>query len=147
MVAQSVEKIRVVRVWLKIAQDRQKKWADIWRRLLEFEVSDRVFLKVSPTHGLSDLGSMGSLVHDTLDYLILLIEWGLWRADALPPVMVGIHNNFYVSQLRKCVGKDKLILNVFEVELVPDLSFEQRPKVIVDRRVKELNGDLLHYYS
>lgn len=49
---------------------------------------------------------------------------------ALPPALVGIHNVFYVSQLSKCVDEDKLILDVFEIELDPYLSFEYRPIAI-----------------
>ena len=44
----STEKIHVVREKLKVAQDRQKSYADTRRKDLEFEVGDMVFLKVAP---------------------------------------------------------------------------------------------------
>ena len=42
------EKVKVVRDNLKIARDRQKSYADNRRRDLQFEIGDRVFLKISP---------------------------------------------------------------------------------------------------
>ena len=45
------DKIKVIRERLKVAQDRQKSYADKWRKDLEFEIDDRVFLKVSPWKG------------------------------------------------------------------------------------------------
>ena len=42
------EKVKVVRDNLKIARNRQKSYADKRRRDLQFEIGDRVFLKISP---------------------------------------------------------------------------------------------------
>ena len=42
------KKIKIIRDRLKVAQDRQKSYVDTWRRILEFEVGDMVFLKVTP---------------------------------------------------------------------------------------------------
>ena len=42
------KKVKVVRDNLKIARDRQKSYADNRRRDLQFEIGDRVFLKISP---------------------------------------------------------------------------------------------------
>ena len=44
----TLEKLKVVRDNLKIARDRQKSYADNRRRDLQFEIGDRVFLKISP---------------------------------------------------------------------------------------------------
>ena len=44
----TLEKIRIIRDRLKVVQDRQKSYIDTWRRELEFEVKDMVFLKVAP---------------------------------------------------------------------------------------------------
>jgi len=60
MIQQTVEKVKIIRKHLKAAQDRQKRWADLDRRPLEFEVRDFVFLKISPTKGVTDLVAEGS---------------------------------------------------------------------------------------
>ena len=43
-----VDKVNVIHARLKAAQDRQKSYADKRIKDLEFEVEDRVFLKLSP---------------------------------------------------------------------------------------------------
>jgi len=60
MIQQTVEKVKIIRKHIKAAQDRQKRWADLDRRPLEFEVGDFVFLKISPTEGVTDLVAEGS---------------------------------------------------------------------------------------
>ena len=55
------DKINVIRDRLKIAQDRQKSYADNRRRDLEFEVGDTVFLRISPWKGVLRFGKRGKL--------------------------------------------------------------------------------------
>ena len=50
------EKVKVVRDNLKIARDRQKSYADNRRIDLQFEIGDRVFLKISPWKGVLRFG-------------------------------------------------------------------------------------------
>ena len=47
----SSDKIRVIRERLKVAQDRQKSYANVRPKELEFEVDDLVFLKVASWKG------------------------------------------------------------------------------------------------
>jgi hypothetical protein len=46
---------------MSAAQSRQKSYADNQRRPLEFEVGNRVFLKVSPMKGVMWFGKKGKL--------------------------------------------------------------------------------------
>ena len=55
------EKVKVVRDNLKIARVRQKSYADNRRRDLQFEIGDRVFLKISPWKGVLRFGKQGKL--------------------------------------------------------------------------------------
>ena len=57
----TVEKIKIIRDRLKVTQDRQKSYADNWRRNLEFEVGNYVFLKVSPWKGVVRFRKSGKL--------------------------------------------------------------------------------------
>nr|XP_016482900.1 PREDICTED: uncharacterized protein LOC107803648 [Nicotiana tabacum] len=45
---EGMEKVKIIQERLKAAQSRQKSYADIRRRKLEFQVDDWVFLRVSP---------------------------------------------------------------------------------------------------
>jgi hypothetical protein len=55
------ENIKMVQENLKIAQSRQRSYADRRRRELSFEVGDYVYLKVSPTRGVRRFGVKGKL--------------------------------------------------------------------------------------
>ena len=48
MTQKLVEDVRLIRNRMKQAQDRQKSYADLKRKEVEFQVGDKVFLKVSP---------------------------------------------------------------------------------------------------
>ena len=48
IVKETEEKVRIIQQRLKSASDRQKSYADLKRKDIEYEVGDKVFLKVSP---------------------------------------------------------------------------------------------------
>nr|GFC80183.1 DNA/RNA polymerases superfamily protein [Tanacetum cinerariifolium] len=48
------EKVAVAKEKLKVARSRQKSYADKHRRDLEFQVGDRVFMKIQPDMSLSE---------------------------------------------------------------------------------------------
>ena len=60
-VQQTHDKVREIRQNLLTAQSRQKSYADVRRRDLEFSVGDEVLLKVSPTKGVVRFGTRGKL--------------------------------------------------------------------------------------
>ena len=61
IVQTTVDKVNVILSRLKAAQDRQKSYADKRRKNLDFEVEDRVFLKLSPWKGVVRFGKRGKL--------------------------------------------------------------------------------------
>jgi len=141
IIEQTIDKVRLVRENLKIAQDRQRKWADQNRRPLEFEVGDHVFLKISPTRGMIRFGSKGKLSPRFIGPFEILGRVGAvaYRL-ALPPSLSAVHNVFHVSQLRKYVKDDSHMIDHSELQLRADLTFEVQPVAIVDRREKLLKN-------
>ena len=61
LVKEVEEKVRLIRENMKIAQSRQKSYADKRRRSLTFEVGEYVYLKVSPMKGVTRFGVKGKL--------------------------------------------------------------------------------------
>ncbi len=59
---------------------------------------------------------------------------------ALPPRLVGVHNIFHVSALRKYVFDPSHVIDFAPLELNEDLRYEERPMRILDREVKELRN-------
>ena len=71
-VQKTVERVTLVRQNLLAAQSRQKSYADVRRRDLEFKVGEQVLLRVSPTKGVVRFGTKkGSLARGMLDLLRL----------------------------------------------------------------------------
>ncbi|KAL0458789.1 UNVERIFIED_CONTAM: hypothetical protein Slati_0506100 [Sesamum latifolium] len=56
LVQETVDKIQTVKQCLKAAQDRQKSYVDKHRREMEYEVGEKVFLRVSPWRGILRFG-------------------------------------------------------------------------------------------
>ena len=48
IVKDTEEKVHVIRQRLKVSSDRQKSYTNLKRKDIQYEVSDKVFLKVSP---------------------------------------------------------------------------------------------------
>ncbi|CAH9094978.1 unnamed protein product [Cuscuta europaea] len=57
----TIEKVKVIQERMKAAQDRQKSYADLGRKPAEFEIGEKVLLKVSPTRGVMRFGKKGKL--------------------------------------------------------------------------------------
>ena len=67
MIRDTLEKVSLIGQRLLTTQSQQKIYADVRRRPLEFEVSDRVFLKVMPKRGVISSASAGSYHRGLLD--------------------------------------------------------------------------------
>ncbi|XP_052878843.1 uncharacterized protein LOC128285375 [Gossypium arboreum] len=61
LIRETEEKVQIIRDCLKAASDRQKSYADLKRREIEFNVGDQVFLKVSPWKKVLRFGRKGKL--------------------------------------------------------------------------------------
>ena len=61
LIKESEQKVKLIRDRLKVAQSRQKSYADSIRKETVFEVGDRVYLRVSPLRGVKRFGVKGKL--------------------------------------------------------------------------------------
>ncbi|KAJ8900113.1 hypothetical protein K2173_024229 [Erythroxylum novogranatense] len=68
IVKDTEEKIQIIRQRLKAASDRQKSYADLKRKDIEFQVGDKVFLKVSPWKHILRFGKKEIQVQQDLSY-------------------------------------------------------------------------------
>ncbi|XP_057791315.1 uncharacterized protein LOC131008456 [Salvia miltiorrhiza] len=141
LVQQMIEKVDQVKQKIKEAQDRQKSYADTRRTELEFNTGARVFLKISPTKGVIHFGSRGKLRPRYIGPFEILNRVGkvAYRL-ALPPSIGDVHNVFHVSQLQKYVFDPKHVVKHEKVVLAQDLSYEEKPVQILDRKVQVLRN-------
>ena len=128
IVQTTVVKVNIIRARLKAAQDRQKSYADKRRKDLEFEVEDRVFLKLSPWKGVVRFGKRGKLSPRYIGPFEIVERVGpvAYRLD-LPEELSRVHNVFHISMLRKYILDPSHVLEAPEIELRDDLSYEEQP--------------------
>ena len=95
LIRDTSEKVSLIRQCLLTAQSRQKSYADVRRRPLEFEVGDHVFLKVMPKRGVVRFGKHEKLSPRFIRPFEILgrISVVVYRL-ALPPNMLGVHECF-----------------------------------------------------
>ncbi|GJW76031.1 reverse transcriptase domain-containing protein [Tanacetum coccineum] len=124
---------------LQAARDRQKSYADNRRNPLEFEIGDRVMLKVSPWKGVVHFGKKGKLASRYVRPFDILERIGpvAYRLR-LPDELSGVHDTFYVSNLKKCLADASLHVPLNEVKVDKTLRFIEEPVEILDREIKSL---------
>nr|GFC42930.1 putative reverse transcriptase domain-containing protein [Tanacetum cinerariifolium] len=124
---------------LLAARSRQKSYADVRQKPLEFEVGDRVMLKVSPWKGVIRFGKQGKLSPRYIGPFKILSRIGpvAYKLD-LPQELHGIHNTFHVSNLKKCLADEELVIPLNEVKIDDKLHFIEEQVKIIDREVKQL---------
>ena len=144
LVEQATEAIKKIRERMKTAQSRQKSYANCRRRLLEFEPSKKVFLKISPTKGITRFRKRGKLNPRFIGPFEVLERIGkvAYRL-ALPPSLSGVHDIFHVSMLRKYIADPSHILRYPEVEVTPDLRQEVEHERILESSEKELRNKVI----
>ncbi|GJW03555.1 putative reverse transcriptase domain-containing protein [Tanacetum coccineum] len=122
--------------WMR---SRQKSYADLKRRLTEFEVGDKVMLKVSPWKGVIRFGKRGKLSPRFVGPFKVIERIGpvAYKLE-LPDKLRGIHNTFHVSNLKRCFVNDDVVIPLDEVQLDNKLHFVEEPMEIMDREVKRL---------
>jgi hypothetical protein len=104
-ILQEAEKqVQVIRENLKLAQSRQKSYADHRRRKLSFQVKDFLYLIVSPMRGLHHFKITGKLAPRYIGPFKILEQRGevAYQLELLPQLS-DVHNVFHISQLRKCL--------------------------------------------
>ncbi|KAL6191509.1 hypothetical protein ACLB2K_037899 [Fragaria x ananassa] len=141
LIHDTYEKIKVVRDRLKVTQSRQKCYADVRRKDLEFQVGDWVFFKLSPWKGVIRFGKRGKLSLRYIGpYEIIERVGSLAYRLVLPPELSRIHNVFHVSMLRKYIVDPSHVLQEQPISLQKDLTSKEEPVQILDRKEQVLRN-------
>jgi hypothetical protein len=127
------KQVQMVHESLKVAQSRQKSYADKRRRYLSFEIRDFGYLKVSPMRGTHRFKVKGKLAPRYVGPFKMVDRRGevAYQLE-LPPQLSDVHDVFLVSQLKKCLGVPDEQLPMEELDLGGDLTYSERPVKILD---------------
>ena len=141
LVQETTDKVKVIRKKLRVAQSRQKSYADKRRKPLEFSEGEHVFLKVTSTTGIGRALRARKLHSRYIGPFQILQKVGpvAYRL-ALPPNLSNLHNVFHVSQLRKYIPDPSHVLSSDEVQLRSNLTHQAKPVKIVDSSLKVLRN-------
>nr|GFA41697.1 putative reverse transcriptase domain-containing protein [Tanacetum cinerariifolium] len=108
IIQETIEKIIQIKQRLQAARDRQKSYADVRRKPLEFQVGEKVMLKVSPWKGVVRFGKRGKL------------------------------NPRYIGLFKKCLSDEPLAIPLDELHIDDKLRLVKEPVEIMDREIKRL---------
>ncbi|GJR01705.1 hypothetical protein Tco_0524689 [Tanacetum coccineum] len=118
LVLETTDKVVLIKEKLKVARDRQRSYVDFRRKPLESEMGDRVLLKVSPGKSVVCLGKKGKLAPRYVGPFEILERTGLvaYRLRLLEE-LIGVHDTFHVSNLKKCLGNANLHVPLNEIKI------------------------------
>ncbi|GJR11698.1 hypothetical protein Tco_0794350 [Tanacetum coccineum] len=117
----------------------QKSYADVRRKPLEFQVDNRVMLKVSPWKGVIHFGKRGKLNPRYIGPFNVLekVRDVAYKLELLEELS-RVHNTFHVSNLKKCHADEPLAVPLDGLHFDDKLQFVEEPVEIMDREVKRL---------
>ncbi|GJR50362.1 hypothetical protein Tco_1400883 [Tanacetum coccineum] len=113
IIHETTKKIVQIRQCLQAARDRQRSYANVRRKPLEFQVGDHVMV-------------------DPVAYKLELSE-----------ELSNVHNTFHVSNLKKCLSDESLVIPMKGFRRDDKLNFVEEPVKIMDREVKQLRQSRL----
>nr|GEX14775.1 putative reverse transcriptase domain-containing protein [Tanacetum cinerariifolium] len=135
---------------MQAARDRQKSYAELKRKPMEFQVEDKVMLKVSPWKGVVRFGKRGKLNPRVVRFgkrgklnpryvgpfkVLERVGDVAYKLD-LPEELSRVHNTFHVSNLKKCHADEPLAVPLDGLHFDDKLHFIEEPVEIVDCEVK-----------
>nr|GEV24780.1 reverse transcriptase domain-containing protein [Tanacetum cinerariifolium] len=139
IIYETTKKIMQIRQHLQAIRDRERSYANVRRKPLEFQAGDHVMLKISPRKGIIRFGKKGKLNPRYIGPFKILRRIGpvAYKLELLEELN-NVHNTFHVSNLKKCLSNESLIIRIEELKLDDKLNFVEEPIEIMDREIKQL---------
>ncbi|GJS38201.1 reverse transcriptase domain-containing protein [Tanacetum coccineum] len=139
IIHETTEKIVQIKSRIQVARDRQKSYANIRRKPMVFQVGDRVMLKVSPWKGVVRFGKRGKLNPRYVGPFKVIERVGTvaYKLE-LPQQLSRVHNTFHVSNLKKCLSDESLVIPLEELRVDDKLHFVEEPIEVMDHKIKQL---------
>ncbi|XP_022158843.1 uncharacterized protein LOC111025308 [Momordica charantia] len=125
---------------MQTAKSRQKSYADVRRRVLEFGIGDHVFLRVAPVKGVLRFGMKGKLSPRIGPFEIFERIGPVAYRLVLPLSLDAVQNKFHVSMLRKYVHDPFHVLDPEPLQLDETLCYREVPIEILAKETKVLRN-------
>ncbi|GJR77214.1 putative reverse transcriptase domain-containing protein [Tanacetum coccineum] len=136
---ETTDKIVMIKERLKAAGDHQKSYAYNRKKSIDFNVGDKVLLKVSPWKGVVRFGKRSKLSPRYIRPFKIVERVGLvaYRLRLLQE-LVGIYDTFHVSNLNECLADVNLHVPLGEIKIDNGLRFVEEPIEKMNHEVKKL---------
>ncbi|GKE80482.1 putative reverse transcriptase domain-containing protein [Tanacetum coccineum] len=139
IVQEMTKKIIQIKQRMQAARDRKKSYVDLKRKHMEFQVGDRVMLKVLPWKGVVHFGKWGKLKPRYVGPFKVLEKVGAvaYKLE-LPQELSRVHITFHVSNLKKCYVDEPLAILLDGLHIDDKLHFVEELVENMDYEVKRL---------
>ncbi|GJX45094.1 putative reverse transcriptase domain-containing protein [Tanacetum coccineum] len=128
IVQETTEKIIHIKQRMQVTCDIQKSYADLKCKPMDFQVGDKVMLKVSPWKGVVLFGRRGKLNPRYVGSFKVLEKF---RSVAYKLKLLEepsrVHNTFHVSNLKKCYADEPLVVPLDGLHFHDKLQFVEEP--------------------
>src|SRR3989337_2335915 len=141
---------QVKEVWdrLQVAKSRQKSYYDSKHRQISFEPGEYAYLRVTPMKGVKRFHTRGKLAPRYLGpFPVIARKDRVAYQLELPPELSDIHDVFHISQLRKCIAPPIKQVDMTEIELAKDLTYEEKPVRILDEMERTTRSKVIRFYK
>nr|CAE04057.2 OSJNBb0062B06.15 [Oryza sativa Japonica Group]CAH68039.1 OSIGBa0139N19-OSIGBa0137L10.8 [Oryza sativa] len=139
-------KVRTIWDNLKVAQSRQKSYADNRRRNLEFAVDDFMYLRVTPLRGVHRFQTKGKLAPRFVGPFRIIARRGEVAYQLELPASLGnVHDVFDVSQLKKCLRVPSEQADSEQIEVREDLTYVEKPVKILDTMERRTRNRVIRF--
>ncbi|GJV09885.1 putative reverse transcriptase domain-containing protein [Tanacetum coccineum] len=140
LVQETTEKVIQIKQRIQAARNRQKSYADLKCKPMEFKVGDKVMLRVSLWKGVMHFGKRGKLNPRYVGpFKVLKKVRSVAYKLELPQELSRVHNTFHVSNLKKCYSDKPLAVSLEGLHIDDKLQFVEEPVEIMEWEVKRLN--------
>nr|GEZ06023.1 putative reverse transcriptase domain, ribonuclease H-like domain, aspartic peptidase domain protein [Tanacetum cinerariifolium] len=134
IIHETTEKFVQIKSRIQAARDRQKSYAYLKQKPMDFQVGDKVMLKVSPWKWVVRFSKWGKLNPRYIGPCQVLskVRDVFYRLE-LPQQLSQVHNTFHVSNLKKCLSDESLVIPLEGLHVDDKLHFIEEPVEIMDR--------------
>jgi hypothetical protein len=147
-VTKAEENVKQIQANILAAQSHQKSYADKRRNPLEFKVGDHIYLRVSPMKGVRRFGIKVKLAPRYIGSYPIIDKYGTTSYQVeLPAKLSGVHNVFYVSQLKRCLKPPADVVIEDTIPLEPDLTYKAHPIKVLDQQDRVTHNKTTQFYK
>jgi hypothetical protein len=142
------ETIHHIQSNLKAAKSHQEHYANKRCHPLTFTIGDHVYLRVSPMLGVKRFGIKGKLAPRYIGSFLILEKLGAmaYKLELLPS-LVGVHDVFHVSQLKKCLKAPTDVVVNDVAPLEADLSYPKHLMKLLGQQERVMRRSTIHLYK